>query len=185
MLKEIYAESKSRMAKTVEDLQRELSSIRTGRASLHLLDSIQVDYYGTLTPLNQVATLHVPEPRMITVQPWDPSQIQIIERAILASDLGITPSNDGKMIRIPIPPLTEERRYDLARHVGKVAEDHRTAIRQIRRDLNEKLKRLSKQKEISEDDEHRGLDQVQNITNENVGLIDDLAKQKEQEIMEV
>ncbi len=185
MLIEIYAESKKRMAKTVEDLQRELSSIRTGRASLHLLDSIQVDYYGTLTPLNQVATLHVPEPRLITIQSWDPSQIPSIEKAILASDLGITPSNDGRMMRIPIPPLTEERRRDLARHVGKVAEDHRTAVRQIRRDLNEKLKQLSREKEISEDDEHRGLDQVQNITNENVNLIDDLAKQKEKEIMEV
>lgn len=185
MVEEIFSETTARMAKTLEDLSRELASIRTGRASLHLLDNIKVDYYGTLTPLNQLATLHVPEPTLITIQPWDSSQIQNIERAILTSPLGINPSNDGKIIRIPIPPLTQERRQELAKQVHKIAENHRTAIRQIRRDSNDMLKQLLKDKEISEDEEYRALDRIQKITDENVERVDRLSGQKEQEIMEV
>lgn len=185
MIKGLMAETRQRMDKTIEDLTRELATVRTGRASIHLLDNIRVDYYGTMTPLNQLATLHAPDPSMITVQPWDVSQIQSIEKAILTSDLGVNPSNDGRLIRIPIPPLTEERRQSLARHVGKTAEDHRTAIRNIRRDSNDRLKKAAKDKEISEDEEYRALGEVQQLTDEYIGKIDKLAAQKEKEILEV
>ncbi|MBI4444897.1 MAG: ribosome recycling factor [Acidobacteria bacterium] len=184
-MKDILAESRRRMEKTIGDLGGELAAIRTGRASVHLLDHVTVNYYGTPTPINQVATLHVPEPTMITVQPWDISQIHHIEKALLASDLGITPSNDGRVIRIPIPSLTQERRQALARHLGKVAEEHRTAIRQIRRDSNEKLKKMLKEKQISEDDEFRGVEEIQHLTNDYIQKIDALARQKEKEILEV
>lgn len=183
MTKEIISEAKGRMKKTIADLTHDLVSIRTGRASVHLLDSVTVDYYGTQTPVNQVATLHAPEPNLITVQPWDISQIAQIERAIMASNLGLNPNNDGKIIRIPVPPLTEERRHELARQVNKIAEDHRTAIRQIRRDGNDQLKKSQKEKEISEDEEYRAHDEVQELTNEFVKDIDALAKQKEEEIL--
>ncbi|MGH9340697.1 MAG: ribosome recycling factor [Acidobacteriota bacterium] len=173
------------MAKTIDDLTRELASIRTGRASVHLLDSVTLDYYGAQTPLNQVATLHAPESNLITVQPWDSSQISNIEKAILAADLGLNPSNDGRLIRVPIPSLTQERRESLAKHVGKIAEEHRTAIRQIRRDQNDRLKKFLKDKAISEDDEHKGLDQIQKVTDEFIQQIDELSGQKEQEIREV
>ncbi len=185
MIKDLLATTRQRMEKTVEDLTRELATIRTGRASIHLLDNIRVDYYGTQTPLNQLANLHVPEPSLITVQPWDVSQIAQIERAILASDLGVTPSNDGKLIRIPIPPLTQERRQLLAKQVGKTAEDHRTAVRNIRRDSNDQLKKALKDKEISEDAEYRALGEVQELTNEYIGKIDGVAAAKEKEILEV
>ncbi len=185
MIEEVKDETDQRMKKTVEDLRRELATIRTGRASVHLLDQIQVDYYGTLTPLNQMATLHVPDPHMITVQPWDGSQVAMIERAIMTSDLGLTPSNDGKIIRLPIPLLTQERRQELARKVGKVAEEHRTAIRNIRRDSNDFLKRALKEKEISEDEESWGLEEVQKVTNSFIEKINALAAQKEEEILEV
>ncbi len=185
MISSLLSNTRQRMEKTVEDLTRELATIRTGRASIHLLDNIRVDYYGTLTPLNQLATLHVPEPSLITVQPWDVSQIQAIEKAILASDLGVNPSNDGKLIRIPIPPLTQERRQLLARHVGKTAEDHRTAIRNIRRDSNDQLKKALKDKEISEDQEYRALSEVQQLTDEYIKKVDALAAHKEKEILEV
>lgn len=184
-MKEVIADTKKRMDKTIADLGDELASIRTGRASVHLLDHVRVDYYGTPTPVNQIATLHVPEPTLITVQPWDTSQIHNIEKAIMSSDLGINPSNDGRLIRIPIPPLTQERRQSLAKHVGKVAEEHRTAIRQIRRDANERLKKILKDKTISEDDERRGLEEVQKLTDAYIEKIDKLAQQKEKEILEV
>jgi len=184
MIKDILADAKQHMQKTVEDLTREMASIRTGRASVSLLDHVTVDYYGTPTPVNQVATLHVPEPTLITVQPWDMSQIHAIERAIMASDLGITPSNDGRLIRIPIPPLTQERRQTLAKHLGKVVEEHRTAVRQIRRDANERLKKSLKDKQISEDDERRGLEETQKLTDSFIEKIDGLARQKEKEILE-
>ena len=148
MTKAVISDARQRMHKTIEDLMRELTTIRTGRASVHILDQVQVDYYGTLTPLNQLATLHVPDPTLITVQPWDPSQIASLERAVRASDLGLNPSNDGQVIRIPIPPLTEERRKDLAKHVGKIAEQHKVAVRNIRRDANEQLKKLLKTKKF-------------------------------------
>ena len=152
MVKDIIQKAKARMDKAVEDLRRELSGVRSGRASLSLLDHITVEYYGAPTPLNQVATLSVPEPTLITAQPWDLSMLSVIEKAIRSSDLGLNPGNDGKLIRIPIPPLTEERRKQLAKHVGKVLEDHRTAIRNIRRDENEVLKKMLKDKQVSEDE---------------------------------
>ena len=185
MTKAVISGARQRMDKTIEDLMRELTTIRTGRASVHLLDQVQVDYYGTLTPINQLATLHVPDPSLITVQPWDLSQIASLERAVRASDLGLNPSNDGQVIRIPIPALTEERRKDLAKHVGKIAEQHKVAVRNIRRDANEQLKKLLKNKEISEDDEARSLEETQSLTNQFTQKVETLAKQKEMEILEV
>ena len=185
MIDEILSETKQRMKKTLDDLTRELATIRTGRASVHLLDQVTVDYYGTQTPLNQLATLHAPEPSLITVQPWDISQIENVEKAILASDLGLNPSNDGKLIRVPIPALTQERRASLAKQVGKIAEEHRTAVRNIRRDANERLKRMFKEKTLSEDMEHHGLDEVQKLTDARIKELDGLAQQKEKEIVEV
>jgi len=185
MTKPVIEETRKRMEKTIADLSGELASVRTGRASVHLLDNIVVEYYGTQTPLNQLATLHVPEPTMITVQPWDVSARQAIEKALMTSDLGINPSSDGKVIRVPIPPLTQERRQTLAKHVHKVAEEHRTAIRQIRRDGNEKLKRQLKEKQISEDMEKEALEEVQELTDKYIGSIDQLSKTKEAEIIEI
>jgi ribosome recycling factor len=185
MIKEILADARNRMQKTIEDLIRDMASLRTGRASVNLLDHITVDYYGTPTPVNQLSTLHVPEPNLITIQPWDTTQLHAIEKAIQASDLGITPSNDGRVIRIPIPPLTQERRQTLAKHLGKVAEEHRTAIRQIRREANDRLKRALKDKQISEDEERRSLDETQKLTDSFIEKLDGLAEQKEKEILEV
>ncbi len=185
MTKAVISDARQRMDKTIEDLMRELTTIRTGRASVHLLDQVQVDYYGTLTPINQLATLHVPDPGLITVQPWDLSQIASLERAVRASDLGLNPSNDGQVIRIPIPPLTEERRKDLAKNVGEIAEQHKVAVRNIRRDANDRLKKLVKNKEISEDDEARSLEETQTLTNQFVQKVETVAKQKEMEILEV
>src|SRR3984885_10488849 len=169
---EIEAAAKQRMEKTLADLQQAMASIRTGRASIHLLDAVRVDYYGTPTPLNQVANLHVPEPGMITVQPWDVSQIGAIEKAIRTSDLGINPSNDGKLIRLPVPPLTEERRKEIVKRLHGYAEDHRVALRNIRRDANEHLKKLLKDKAISEDEERRALEEVQKMTDGHIAKID-------------
>ena len=179
MIKDVIQKAKGRMEKVVEDLRRELAGVRSGRASLSLLDHITVEYYGTPTPLNQVSTLAVPEPNLITAQPWDVSLLSAIEKAIRASDLGLNPSNDGKLIRIPIPPLTEERRKQLARHVGKVLEDHRTAIRNIRRDENEMIKKMLKDKQVSEDDERKGLEEIQRLTDHYAKKIEELAKKKE------
>ncbi len=184
-MKEILSETKQRMRKTLEDLTMDLATIRTGRASVHLLDQVSVDYYGNPTPVNQLATLHAPEPSLITVQPYDTSQIEKIEKAILTADLGLNPSNDGRLIRIPIPALTQERREALAKQVGKIAEEHRTAIRNIRRDGNDQLKKLMKEKKLSEDMEHTVMDQVQDITDQRIKEIDELAKQKAKEIVEV
>jgi ribosome recycling factor len=184
-VKEIESKAKARMEKVVSDLQHEMASIRTGRASIGLLDGIRVDYYGTPMPLNQVATLHVPEPSLITVQPWDVSQIGAIEKAIRASDLGLNPSNDGKIIRVPIPPLTEERRRQLVKHLHAVAEEHRVAIRNIRRDANESVKKLLKDKVISEDDDRRAHDAIQKLTDEYIQKVDQASKAKEKEILEL
>jgi ribosome recycling factor len=184
-VKEVESNAKSRMDKVIADLQHAMAGIRTGRASVTLLDGIKVDYYGTPTPLNQLATLHVPDPTMITATPWDVSQIGVIEKAIRASDLGLNPSNDGKTIRIPIPPLTTERRKELVRHLHNITEDHRVAIRNIRRDANEALKKMMKDKEISEDDERRALESVQKITDSQMQKLDQLAKAKEKEILEL
>jgi ribosome recycling factor len=184
-VKEIEASVKSRMEKAVTDLQHAMATIRTGRASVSLLDHIRVDYYGTPTPLNQVGNLHVPDPTLITVQPWDVSQIGAIEKAIRASDLGLNPANDGKLIRIPIPPLNEERRKELVKHLHTVAEDHRVAIRNIRRDGNEAVKKLLKDKKIAEDEERRALDEVQKMTDTCMLKLDQAAKNKEKEILEI
>lgn len=185
MIKDSLAEAKIRMGKALEDFRQELATVRTGRASVSLLDHIKVDYYGTPTPLNQVATLGVPEPSLLTVQPWDPSMLPAIDKAIRSSDLGLNPMSDGKFLRIPIPPLTEERRKELVKHLHKVLENHRTAIRNIRRDANETLKRLLKDKKISEDDEKRGLDEVQKLTDESIEKLDGQGKTKEKEILEM
>lgn len=184
-VKDVEAKTKARMEGAISDLKHSMASIRTGRASISLLDGIQVDYYGTPTPLNQLATLHVPEPSMITAQPWDVSQIGSIEKAIRSSDLGLNPSNDGKIIRIPIPALTEERRRELVKHLHNVTEDHRVAIRNVRRDANEALKKLLKDKAISEDEERRGLDEVQKMTDSFIKKADEASKAKEKEIMEI
>lgn len=184
MIESIYQETKDNMGKSIDALKNEFNKVRTGRASLTILDGIRVDYYGTLTPLNQMATLAVAESRLITIQPWDVSVIKEIEKAILKSDLGLTPSNDGKIIRISIPPLTEERRKELVKVINKMSEDHKIAVRNIRRDSNELLKGLKKDGDISEDDAFKAQDQVQKITDENINLIDDVNKEKEKEILE-
>src|SRR5258706_13827361 len=184
-VKEVEAHAKTRMEKAIADLQHDLATIRTGRASLGVLDHIRVDYYGTPTPLNQVANLHVPEPSMITVQPWDVSQIGPIEKAIRTSDLGLNPSNDGKMIRLPIPPLTEERRKDLVKKLHAGAEHHRVSVRNVRRDGNEAIKKLLKDKKIAEDEEKRALDEMQRVTDGYMGKIDSAVKTKEKDILEI
>ncbi|HLG97984.1 MAG TPA: ribosome recycling factor [Bryobacteraceae bacterium] len=183
--KDVEANAKSRMEKVLADLQHDMAGVRTGRASVSLLDNVRADYYGTPTPLNQLATLHVPEPSLITVQPWDVSQIAVIEKAIRAADLGLNPGNDGKIIRVPIPPLTEERRKDLVKKLHHIAEDHRVALRNIRRDANENVKRLLKDKLISEDDDRRAHDEVQKLTDGYIQKLDQAAKVKEKEIMEI
>jgi ribosome recycling factor len=185
MIEEVIKETKPRMEAAVEDFKRKMSNVRTGRATVGILDSVSVDYYGTPTPLNQVASISVPEPQMLFVQPWEASLVGAIEKAIRTSDLGLNPSSDGKVVRVPIPALNEERRKQMAKQVHEVAEEHRTAIRNTRRDANEKVKKLLKDKTISEDLERDGLDQVQKLTNTYVGKIDEFAKHKEQEIMHV
>jgi ribosome recycling factor len=184
MIEETLQETKARMAKTIGDLENELKRVRTGRASLSLLDGIRVDYYGTQTPLNQMASLSVPESRLIVIQPWDVSAIKGIEKAILKSDLGLTPSSDGKLIRISIPPLTEERRKELVKVVSKMCEEHKVATRNIRRDANELLKGFKKDGDIAEDDAFKAQDQVQKVTDEFITRIDDIYKTKEKEILE-
>lgn len=185
MVKEMMEDAKRRMDKTMEVLQKDLAAIRTGRASLAIFDHVRVDYYGTPTPLNQVANLAVPEPNLITIQPWEPPMLEKIEKTILSSDLDLNPANDGKILRIPIPQLTEERRKVLVKQVGKIAEESRTAIRQVRRDVNDRLKKLLKDKEISEDEEKRALKEVQDLTDAQIKKVDDLVKRKDQELMTV
>lgn len=181
----ILKETKPKMEAVVDDLKRKLSNVRTGRATVGLLDGVMVDYYGSPTPLSQMASIAVPEPQMLTVQPWDISQIGAVEKAIIAANLGLNPSNDGKMIRLPIPALNEERRKQLAKQVHEIAEEHKVAVRNIRHQSNDGLKKMMKDKAISEDDERFGLDEVQKLTNTFTGRIDELAKTKEQEIMHV
>ena len=184
MIESIYQETRDSMTKSVNALQNELKRVRTGRASLSLLDGIRVDYYGTLTPLNQMASLSVPESRLITIQPWDVSVIKSVEKAILKSDLGLTPSSDGKLIRLSIPPLTEERRKQLVKLVHKTCEDFKIAIRNIRRDSNDLVKSLKKDGEVPEDTAFKSQDQIQKITDEYIDRIDDISKEKEKEILE-
>lgn len=183
--KDVIKDTKPRMDTVIDDFRRKLATIRTGRAAVSLLDTVMVDYYGTMTPLSQMASVHAPEPQMLTVQPWDQSQLAAVEKAIRSADLGLNPSNDGKLVRIPIPPLTEERRKQLAKQVHDIAEDHRTAVRNMRRDGNERLKKMLKDKLISEDAERDGLDEIQKLTNTYITKIDDLAKAKEQELTNV
>jgi ribosome recycling factor len=162
-----------------------MATIRTGRAATSILDTVMVDYYGTPTPLNQMASVHAPEPQMLTVQPWDQTQIGAVEKAIRGADLGLNPSNDGKLVRVPIPPLTEERRKQLAKQIHELAEDHRTAVRNVRRDANDRLKKMLKDKTISEDAERDSLQEIQKLTDSHIGRIDELARTKEQEVLSV
>lgn len=182
-LKGLFGEVKKRMDGAIEHARREVSGVRTGRASVNILDAVHVEAYGANVPLNQVATMSVPEPTVIAVQPFDPSLLGAIERAIQGANLGLNPANDGKLVRIPIPPLTEERRKELSKLVHKYAEEGRNAVRQVRRDANDKLKKLLKDSKISEDDERRGLEEVQKITDQHVGLVDELQKKKDHELL--
>ncbi len=185
MKEEIFADMKKRMEKSIEALGHELAGLRTGRASVAILDGIKVDYYGNLTPLKQIASLSVPEPRTITIQPWDTSQIHAIEKAIMASDLGLTPSSDGKVIRIGIPQLTEERRKELVKVARRFAEECKVSIRNVRRDANEAFKKLEKEKKVSQDELKKSQHEVQDYTDKEIQKVDGMLAQKEAEIMEV
>ena len=182
-LKGMFGEVKTRMDGAIDRVRREMAGVRTGRANVGLLDGVQVDAYGSRMPINQVAALSVPEPALIVAQPFDPSLMSAIEKAIRSSDLGLNPASDGKVVRIPIPPLTDERRKELSRHVHRQAEDGRNAVRQVRRDANERLKKLLKEHKVSEDDERKGLEHVQKITDDHIKMIDELQKKKDQELL--
>src|SRR5512132_536119 len=184
-MKGTFNQVRTRMDKAVEAFRAELAGLRTGRASVHMLDSVSVDYYGSQMPLNQIATVHAPEPQMITVQPFDPSSLGGIEKAIRTADLGLNPMNDGKLIRVPVPPLTEERRRDMVKHLHKVLEEHRTAVRNIRRDGNDAIKKAMKDKKITEDEEKRALDEIQKLTDDEIKKMEDMSKGKEKEVMEI
>jgi len=184
MLEEIFESASSRMDQSVSALSRELAQLRTGRASVTILDGVSVDYYGQSTPLSQVCKLSVPEPSMILAQPFDPSVLADVERAIQAADLGLNPSNDGKVIRIPIPPLTEERRKQLVKKVGQIVEEGRNAVRHARREANEAIKKSEKAGDTAQDDAHRGLDHIQKLTDQHIQKIDELGKAKEKELLE-
>jgi ribosome recycling factor len=184
-IKDVVNDARRRMDAAVDDARKKLAAVRTGRASVSLLDGVTVDYYGTQMPLNQVATIHAPEATLLTVQPFDPSQLGNIEKTIRASELGLNPSNDGKLIRVPIPPLTEERRKQMVKVVHEIAEDHRTAVRNIRRDANDTLKKMLKDKTISEDAERDGLNEVQTLTDQHIARINELSEHKEREVMTV
>jgi ribosome recycling factor len=184
-LKETYVQLKTRMDKAVDDFRKALVGTRTGRASVHMLDGVMVEAYGSQMPLNQVATVHAPEPQLITVQPYDPSQLAAIEKAIRGGELGLNPMNDGKMIRVPVPALTEERRKEMVKHLNKVLEDHRTAVRNIRRDGNDAIKKAMKDKKISEDEEKRSMDEIQKLTDGEIKKMEEMNKAKEKEVMEI
>src|SRR6202521_1427874 len=183
--KEALAAAKTRMEKAVEDFRKELGTLRTGRANASLLDSIRVDYHGTPLPVNQLGALTVPEPSMIVIAPWDPTVVALIDKAIRTSDLGLNPTNDGKVVRVPIPSLTEERRKDMVKQLHKVLENHRTAVRNIRRDIKEAIEKLEKEKKISEDDRKRSLDELEKLTQSETKKIEDLSAMKEKEVMEI
>ena len=184
-LKDAQVQLKTRMDKAVGDFRNSLLSTRTGRASVHMLDTIRVPYYGSEMPLNQIAQVHAPEAQLITVQPFDPSSLAEIEKALRTSDMGFNPQNDGKMIRVPVPPLTEERRRELVKHLHKMLEEHRTAVRNIRRDGNELIKKALKDKKISEDDEKKSLEEIQKLTDDEIKKMEEMSKQKEKEVMQV
>lgn len=185
MIDEILSEARTAMDKAVKALKKEMTRVRTGRASITLLDDVRVDYYGVPTPLNQVATLSVPEPRLITVQPWEKNLVGVIEKALFKADLGLTPSSDGVLIRLPVPALTEERRREMAKSIKRMGEDAKISVRSARRDANDTLKMLEKEKEITEDDLKRTEKDVQQLTDEFVGTIDSVVESKEKEIMEI
>jgi len=184
-LKETYVQLKTRMDKAVEDFRKAMAGVRTGRASVHMLDSVTVDYYGSQMPLNQVAQVHAPEPQLITVQPFDASQLGAIEKAIRSGDMGLNPMNDGKLIRVPVPPLTQERRQDMVKLLHRVLEEHRTAVRNIRRDGNDAIKKALKDKKISEDEEKRSLDEIQKLTDGEIKKMEEMSKGKEKEVLEL
>jgi ribosome recycling factor len=184
-LREIRAQLRSRMEKAVEDFRKAMAATRTGRASVHMLDGVTVDAYGAQMPLNQLAQVHAPEAQLITVQPFDPSQLGAIEKAIRSGDLGLNPMNDGKMIRVPVPPLTQERRQDMVKHLHRVLEEHRTAVRNIRRDGNDAIKKALKDKKITEDDEKRSLDEIQKLTDDEIKKMEEMSKAKEKEVLEL
>jgi len=183
--KDALAQAKTRMEKAVEDFRKELSSVRTGRANVAILDHVRVDYHGTPMPLNQLGTLNVPDPATIVISPWDPGAVVPIDKAIRTSDLGLNPTNDGKVVRVPIPALTEERRKDLVKHLHKVLENHRTAVRNIRRDMKEAVEKLEKEKKISEDEKKRSLDELEKLTHSETKRIEDLSALKEKEVLEL
>lgn len=183
--KDALAQARTRMEKAVEDFRKDLASVRTGRANVALLDHIRVDYHGTPMPINQLGTLSVPDPTMIVVSPWDPSATPLIDKAIRTSDLGLNPASDGKVVRVPIPSLTEERRKELVKHIHKVLENHRTAVRNIRRDIKEAVEKLEKEKKISEDDKKRTLDELEKLTHSESKKIEDLSAAKEKEVLEI
>jgi len=184
-LKDTYGQLKSRMEKAVEAFRHEMAAVRTGRASVHMLDNVQIEYYGSMMPLNQVAQVHAPEAQLITVQPFDPTALAGIEKAIRSSELGLNPMNDGKIIRVPVPPLTEERRKDMVKHLHKLLEEHRTAIRNIRRDGNEAIKKALKDKKITEDEERRSLEEIQKLTDDEIKKMEEMSKVKEKEVLEL
>jgi len=184
-LREIRIQLKTRMDKAVEDFRKAMAATRTGRASVHMLDAVSVDYYGSQMPLNQIAQVHAPESQLITVQPFDPTSLVAIEKAIRTADLGLNPMNDGKIIRVPVPPLTEERRKDMVKHLHKVLEEHRTAVRNIRRDGNDAIKKAMKDKKIAEDDEKRAMEEIQKLTDDEIKKMEEMSKGKEKEVMEI
>jgi ribosome recycling factor len=184
-LRDIRSQLKSRMEKAVEDFRKAMAATRTGRASVHMLDGVTVDYYGSQMPLNQIAQVHAPEAQLITVQPFDPSQLGAIEKAIRGGDLGLNPMNDGKLIRVPVPALTQERRQDMVKHLHRVLEEHRTAVRNIRRDGNDAIKKALKDKKITEDEEKRSLDEIQKLTDDEIKKMEEMSKAKEKEVLEL
>lgn len=184
-LKETYGQLKTRMDKAVEDFRKAMAGVRTGRANVHMLDNVSVDYYGSQMPLNQIAQVHAPEAQLITVQPFDPSQLGAIEKAIRSGDMGLNPMNDGKLIRVPVPPLTQERRQDMVKSLHRVLEEHRTAVRNIRRDGNDAIKKALKDKKITEDEEKRSLDEIQKLTDGEIKKMEEMSKAKEKEVLEL
>jgi ribosome recycling factor len=184
-LKEIRVQLKTRMDKAVEDFRKAMAGVRTGRANVHMLDNVNVDYYGSQMPLNQVAQVHAPEAQLITVQPFDMSQLGAIEKAIRSGDMGLNPMNDGKLIRVPVPALTQERRQDMVKHLHRVLEEHRTAVRNIRRDGNDAIKKALKDKKVTEDEEKRSLDEIQKLTDGEIKKMEEMSKGKEKEVLEL
>ncbi len=184
-LKELSGDIKRRMDQAVAAFQSNLASVRTGRASVHMLDQVKVDYYGTPTPISQLAQVSAPEAQLILIQPWDPTVVKEIEKALQTSDLGFNPQSDGKVIRVPVPPMTEERRRDVVKHLNRVLEEQRTAVRNVRRDGNDALKKMAKDKKISEDEEKRAMEEVQKMTDEEIRRMEEMSRRKEAEVMQV